>query len=150
MKRLLAFCFATLLIATTARAAPGDKAPKKPGSAAEQIRAVLDSTAEGWNRGDLAQYLAAYTASATEMLSDGPRGGVEVIEQTMRNGFWKTGRPLQQLRYEHVEVRMLGREHALVTGQYVLTGGGRPDRTGWFTTVWSRTRQGWRMIHDHS
>jgi uncharacterized protein (TIGR02246 family) len=139
-----------MLVAATARAASVDKAPKQHGSAEAQIRAVLDSTADGWNRGDLAKYLAAYTESATEMLSDGPRGGVEVIEQTMRNGFWKTGRPLQQLRYEHVEVRMLGKEHALVTGQYVLTGGGRPDRTGWFTTVWSRTRQGWRMIHDHS
>ena len=57
---------------------------------------------------------------------------------------------MQLLRYEHMDVRMLGKEHALVTGQYVLTGGGGPDRTGWFTTVWARTRQGWRMIHDHS
>ena len=150
MKKLLALCCAALCFVATVHAAHGAKDSKKHASAEEQIRAVLDSTAEGWNRGDLAQYLAAYTESATEMLSDGPRGGVSVIEQTMRNGFWKTGRPLQQLRYEHVEVRMLGKEHALVTGQYVLTGGGRPDRTGWFTTVWTRTRQGWRMIHDHS
>jgi uncharacterized protein (TIGR02246 family) len=143
MRKLTALVFAALALVATAHA-------KKPESAEAQIRAVLDSTAEGWNKGDLAQYLAAYTPSATEMGSDGPRGGVEVIERTMRNGFWKTGRPLQQLRYEHVVVRMLGRENALVTGQYVLTGGGRPDRTGWFTTVWTRTRRGWRMIHDHS
>jgi uncharacterized protein (TIGR02246 family) len=145
MRTLLAVCFAALTLAATAYAAL-----QKPDPAAAQIRAVLNSTADGWNKGDLAQYLAAYTPSATEMLSDGPKGGVEVIEQTMRNGFWKTGRPLQQLRYEHVDVRMLGKEHALVTGQYVLNGGGRPDRTGWFTTVWTRTRAGWRMIHDHS
>lgn len=150
MKNLLTLCLAALTLGTLAQAAPIDKDTKKRGTPEEQIRAVLDSTAEGWNRGDLAQYLAAYTESATEMLSDGPRGGVEVIEQTMRNGFWKTGRPLQQLRYEHVVVRMLGKDNALVTGQFVLTGGGRPDRTGWFTTVWTRTRQGWRMIHDHS
>jgi uncharacterized protein (TIGR02246 family) len=150
MKRLLTLVIAALTLAATARAALGHTPAKGRESAEAQIRAVLDSTAEGWNRGDLAQYLAAYTPSATEMLSDGPRGGVEVIEQTMRQGFWKTGRPLQQLRYEHVMVRMLGKEHALVTGQFVLTGGGRPDRTGWFTTVWTRTRQGWRMIHDHS
>jgi len=143
MRKLTALVFAALTLAATAHA-------KKPESAEAQIRAVLNSTADGWNKGDLAQYLAAYTESATEMLSDGPKGGVEVIEQTMRNGFWKTGRPLQQLRYEHVEVRMLGKEHALVTGQYVLTGGERPDRTGWFTTVWTRTPKGWRMIHDHS
>jgi ketosteroid isomerase-like protein len=54
------------------------------------------------------------------------------------------------LHYEHVVVRMLGRDNALVTGQYVLQGGERPDRTGWFTTVWTRTPAGWRMIHDHS
>jgi uncharacterized protein (TIGR02246 family) len=150
MKKLLTVSFAALTLAATAYAAFGDPAAKKPESAETQIRATLNSTAEGWNRGDLPQYLAAYTESATEMGPDGPRGGVKVIEQTMRNGFWKTGRPIQQLRYEHVEVRMLGKENALVTGQYVLTGADRPDRTGWFTTVWTRTKQGWRMIHDHS
>jgi uncharacterized protein (TIGR02246 family) len=114
------------------------------------IRAALQSTAEGWNRGDLPTYLAVYTDSATEMLSTGPEGGRERIEATMREGFWRTGRPLQVLRYEHVVVRMLGDDNALVTGQYVLSGAERPDRTGWFTTVWTRTRDGWRMIHDHS
>lgn len=123
--------------------------PSAPSSETE-IRARLDSTAMGWNRGDLAAYLAAYTPNASEMLSDGPAYGVGRIEQTMRQGFWKSGRPLQQLHYEHVDVRMLGDEHALVTGQYVLTGADRPQRTGWFTTVWARTSDGWRMIHDHS
>jgi uncharacterized protein (TIGR02246 family) len=114
------------------------------------ILAALDSTAAGWNRGDLPTYLGVYTDSATEMLSTGPAGGRERIAQTMREGFWRTGRPLQQLRYEHLVVRMLGPDHALVTGQYVLSGADRPDRTGWFTTVWTRTAAGWRMIHDHS
>jgi uncharacterized protein (TIGR02246 family) len=150
MKKLLALSLAAMALAATAYAASGDPAAKKPESAEAQIRAALNSTADGWNKGDLGQYLAVYTESATEMGPNGPRGGVKVIEQTMRGGFWKTGRPLQQLRYEHVDVRMLGKENALVTGQYVLTGGDRPDRTGWFTTVWTRTRQGWRMIHDHS
>src|SRR5215216_2368763 len=141
MKKLPAFGFAALTLAATAYVALGDPAAEKPESAEAQIRAALNTTADGWNKGDLAQYLSAYTESATEMGPDGPRGGVKVIEQTMRNGFWKTGRPVQRLRYEHVDVRMLGKENALVTGQYVLTGGERPDRTGWFTTVWTRTRQ---------
>jgi len=118
--------------------------------AASLIKAELDSTAAGWNNGDLPRYLAAYVPQATEMTSEGPKGGVEHIEQTMKNGFWKTGRPLQVLHYEHVEVRMLGKNNALVTGQYVLTGGGRPDRKGWFTTVWTKAGKNWRMIHDHS
>jgi uncharacterized protein (TIGR02246 family) len=114
------------------------------------IRSTLDMTAEGWNKGDLKQYLSAYVPEATEMLSTGPAGGVEVIEKTMKEGFWKTGRPLQTLRYESVVVRMLGKKNALVTGNYILTGASRPDRKGWFTTVWTKTKNGWRMIHDHS
>ena len=123
---------------------------KKSNAPADQIRAVLDVTAVGWNEGDLNKYLSAYVPEATEMLSTGPAGGVEAIEKTMKEGFWKTGRPLQQLRYENIVVRMIGKEGALVTGKYVLSGADKSDRTGWFTTVWIKTREGWRMIHDHS
>lgn len=117
---------------------------------ASQIRSELDKTAAGWNEGNLAQYLAAYVPEATEMTGEGPKGGVEEIEKTMKAGFWKTGRPVQNLHYENVVVRMLGKNYALVTGQYVLTGAGRPDRKGWFTTVWTKSGKNWRMIHDHS
>lgn len=141
-------CAAMLLAGCVLHAPRGATAPE--GDAARRIRAVLESTAAGWNRGDLDAYLAAYTDSATEMLPSGPAGGRDAIERTMREGFWRTGRPLQQLRYEQVDVRMLGPDHALVTGRYVLSGADRPERTGWFTTVWARTPDGWRMIHDHS
>jgi uncharacterized protein (TIGR02246 family) len=124
--------------------------PSKKGTPEQQIKAVFDLTMHGWNNGILSEYLAAYVPEATEMLSTGPAGGVERIEKTMKEGFWKTGRPLQQLRYESIVVRMLGKDHALVTGQYILSGADRPDRKGWFTTVWRKTKDGWRMIHDHS
>ena len=128
----------------------GQETQKKRNSAEARIRAVLDVTAEGWNEGNLQKYLSAYVPEATEMLSSGPAGGVEAIEKTMKEGFWKTGKPLQVLRYENVVVRMLGKNNALVTGQFILSGANRPDRTGWFTTVWTKTGNGWRMIHDHS
>ena len=144
MKRTFLLCVFVLSICVCA--AFGQQMSKDE----KAIRATLDTTAEGWNKGDLNQYLSAYVKEATEMLSTGPAGGVEAIEKTMKEGFWKTGRPLQTLRYEHVEVRMLGKNNALTTGQYVLTGGGRPDRTGWFTTVWVKVGKNWRMMHDHS
>ena len=124
--------------------------PAPSASADAEIRAVLDSTAAGWNRGDLGPYMAAYTEDADAGGSNGFVHGPVAIEEGMRRGFWKTGRPAQQLRYEHLTIRMLGSSDALVTGQYVLSGAGLPDRTGWFTTVWEHRPQGWRMIHDHS
>ncbi|GAB3945543.1 hypothetical protein GCM10028805_14820 [Spirosoma harenae] len=144
MQKIIFYTAAFLLFTSLGFAKP------KPGAAETEIRQALDSTSAGWNRGNLQQYLGAYTPDAQEMGPNGPRGGVEVIENTMKNGFWKTGRPLQILRYEHVNVRMLGKSNALVTGQYVLSGGDKPNRTGWFTTVWEKTKGGWRMIFDHS
>ena len=138
------FCLTLLIFSAATIFAQSNSDP------AARIKAVLNSTADGWNAGDLSKYLAAYVPEATEMTADGPKGGVEVIEKTMKDGFWKTGRPLQTLHYEHVEVRMLGKNNALVTGQYVLTGASRPDRKGWFTTIWVKAGKNWRMMHDHS
>lgn len=137
----------TLVVAACTHATP----VASPSTDAAQIRYVLDSiTATGWNTGNLDMYLSAYVDSATTMLPTGVVTGRDAIGDVMRKGFWRSGRPLQQLHYEHVTVRMLGSNDALVTGEFVLTGAAHPDRTGWFTTVWTRTPQGWRMIHDHS
>lgn len=119
-------------------------------SDAASIKATLDTTAAGWNRGELPIYLSAYVDSATAMGSTGLVRSVRGIEGQMRAGYWRTGLPLQTLSYDHLEIRPIGPNQAIVTGRYILTGGGRPDRTGWFTTIWVRTATGWRMVHDHS
>ena len=150
MKKKLVFIGLLFLFAISSLPIFGQESRKKQGSDETQIRAALESTAVGWNEGNLEKYLAVYTPDATEMRATGPAGGVETIEETMKRGFWKTGRPLQTLRYESVVVRMLGKEGALVTGNYILTGGNVPERKGWFTSVWRKTKNGWRMIHDHS
>jgi len=139
LKRLLILI---LLLCSCASVHPADDAAA--------IREVLDTTATAWNRGDLNGYLAAYDEAITSRSATGFVTGKEPAAEVMRQGFWKTGRPLQQLHYEHVDVRKLGADYALVTGEFVLTGADKPDRTGWFTTVWKRTAAGWRMIHDQS
>lgn len=149
MKKILIYA-AIAAIAAASAVTTNAQAFVKNARAEAEIKAVFDITAVGWNTGDLTKYLYAYVPDATEMLSTGPTGGVEAIEKTMKEGFWKTGRPLQNLRYESLVVRMLGKENALVTGQYILSGADKPDRKGWFTTVWTKTKSGWRMIHDHS
>ena len=151
-KTLIRFCGAALVLATLGCSVQFNNDIGSRGFAndAAAIRAMFDTTAAGWNRGELPVYLSAYNESSTTMGSDGLVRGVAGIEGQMRAGFWKNGRPAQVLRYEHLEIRQLGRDNALATGQYILSGGGRPDRSGWFTTIWQRTLQGWRMIHDHS
>ena len=126
---------------------PGPKLGKDDDA---EVRRKLQSTADAWNRADLAGHVATYADSAAFMTGRGPMIGRDKIESSLRRGFWRQGKPVQTLRYEHVSVRALGRDHALVTGRFVLTGGGRDDASGWFSLVWERGPQGWEEIHDHS
>ena len=117
---------------------------------AAAIRAELDTMAAGWNRGDLAVYLSGYADSVATRGAGGFVVGIPAVEKVMRGGYWKTGRPAQTLHFEHLVERGLSSDVAIATGEYVLSGGGEPDHTGWFATVWRRTAAGWRCVLDHS
>lgn len=119
-------------------------------SAERDIRAELQRTVDAWNAGDMAGHVSAYADSATMMGSRGLITGRETIAAGLVRGFWREGRPLQQLSYVDLRVRMLGERFALVTGGCVLTGGGRPDYTCRFSLTWELQQGRWVMIHDHS
>jgi uncharacterized protein (TIGR02246 family) len=140
MRRLLLLA-ALLLAAPLARAQPHDP---------EAIRGLLDGIAEAWNRGDLPGHVAVYADSASFMTGRGPLIGRHRTAEALERSFFRDGQPVQQLRFEQVWVRPLGPDHALVTGRFILSGGGQDDNTGWFTTIWAWTGERWETIHDHS
>lgn len=114
------------------------------------LRRLLQESADAFNAGDLPGHLASYDDRVTFMTKDGPRPGVAPIEEAFRERYFKDGKPKQQLRFEREDLRFLSADVALVTGRYVLSGGDEPEQSGWFTTIWTRTLQGWKVVHDHS
>ena len=114
------------------------------------LRRLLQESADAFNAGDLRGHLASYDESVTFMTRNGPRPGIAPIEQAFRERYFKDGKPKQQLRFEQESIRFLSDDVALVTGRYVLSGGDEPEQSGWFTTLWTRSLQGWRVVHDHS
>jgi ketosteroid isomerase-like protein len=121
-----------------------------PRPAEGEIQAMLDESEAAWNRGDLDGHLADNADSITFMTSKGPLIGKDKTADALRRSFFRDGKPIQSLRFEQVTIRPLGGRHALVVGRFILTGGGEPERSGWFSTVWERQVAGWRVIHDHS
>ncbi|HEX7184934.1 MAG TPA: nuclear transport factor 2 family protein [Thermoanaerobaculia bacterium] len=115
-----------------------------------QIRAAAKASAEAWNRGDLKGHLSIYVEDVTFMTSNGPRPGIAPLEESFSKKYFKDGRPKQTLSFEQIAVRPLGSDAALATGRFVLSGGGEPEQSGWFSLVWIRTPQGWKVVHDHS
>jgi uncharacterized protein (TIGR02246 family) len=151
-RRLAAFLIlAAALPACSAAPTPGNTAPSSDAAA---VRRELEQTftrmADAWNAGDMPGHVAPYADSATMMTGRGPAGGRERIAEMLTRAFWQDGRPLQQLRFEQVLVRPLGADGAVVTGRFILSGGERAEASGWFTTAWERTADGWRIVHDHS
>ncbi len=114
------------------------------------IRRQLAASTEAFNRGDLPGHLAIYDPAVTFMTKDGPRPGVEPIEMAFRESYFRDGKATQQLRFDALAVRPLGADVALATARWTLSGGGKPDQSGWFTLVLQRGAAGWRAVHDHS
>jgi ketosteroid isomerase-like protein len=148
MRRLASTLLPVLSLAACHSATPAT-APPPTGPRAELVRA-MDASAAAWNRGDMAGHVALYTDSAAMMGKNGPVVGREVIRGLLERGFWSGGTPAQQLAFADIAVTPLGRDHAMLTGKCILTGGGKPQYTCRFTTIWERTTAGWRIIHDHS
>ena len=127
------------------------KGAAQPGAAADPagLPAALVATTDRWNAGDLDGFIAPYAAETTFVTPAGLVGRDAMRARYLARYFTGT-RPDQQLRFEQLQVRPLGADHALLTGRFVLTGGGKPEQSGWFTLVWAKTAEGWRIIHDHS
>ena len=124
-------------------------APEKDDPGSSEIVKILEQTAQGWNQGDLDAFLASYDSASTFMTSSGPIGP-DTLRERFKAKYFAGTKPDQNLRFESMKVRELGSSHALIIGRYILTGGDKPDQSGWFTLVWAKTPHGWKILHDHS
>jgi ketosteroid isomerase-like protein len=115
-----------------------------------EIQAALNASVNGWNEGSLAKHLSLYDPAVTMMTREGPRPGVAPIEEAFRRTYFVGDKPKQNLRMERVAIRSLSSDSALMTGRFILEGGGLPEQSGWFTLVWVRTSAGWKVVHDHT
>ena len=129
---------------------PVVRAQTTPTEVDAHIRRQLDASADAWNRADLDGHVGMNADSVWFMTRNGPLIGNAGTRASLERSFFRDGRPIQQLRFERVSVRVLGPNHALVVGRFVLTGGERAEASGWFTTVWERRSEEWKIIHDHS
>lgn len=147
-KRLLAL---TLSLALALGACATNRAdPALESRDRAEMMAALAASADSWNKGSLKGHLAIYDPSVTVMTKTGPRPGIEPIERSFGETYFTNGAPKQTLRTEQTEIRLLSRDSALMTGRFILSGGGLPEQSGWFSLVWLRTAAGWKVVHDHT
>ena len=149
MRNTSALVVLTLLFLTPWTDGPWLASARATADAGPELEAALQATAAAWNRADIDGFMAPYAPDATYMTPAGVIG-VPAMRARYLAKYFTGSKPDQQLRFDQLDVRALGAEHALMTGRFTLAGGGKPEQTGRFSLVWVRSGQGWKIVHDHS
>ena len=116
------------------------------------VKKVLDDQVKAWNRGDLDEFVKGYLNSPdiTFVGKAVSRGYQGVLDRYRAN--YGDKQRMGTLRFDEVEVKMLGKDHALILGRFALdrTAAGGGPASGRYSLVARKTKDGWKLIHDHT
>jgi ketosteroid isomerase-like protein len=121
-------------------------------SAEDSIKQVLVDQVSAWNRGDIVTFMHGYDDSPqTTFIGKTVEHGYAMILARYQRSY-ASHDAMGQLAFSDLDVRMLGAEHAVVTGHFHLTrsqaGGG--DAAGNFSLVFEKKPSGWKIVLDHT
>jgi beta-aspartyl-peptidase (threonine type) len=138
-----------LLLALVA-AAPLARAAEADDTAA--VHALLAAQVAAWNRGDLESFMSGYWRSPELMFCSGANvtKGWDATLERYRKRYQAEGREMGTLRFEALEVQLLGKDAAFARGEYHLKMKDGQEPHGRFTLVLRRIGGDWRIVHDHT
>ena len=114
------------------------------------VRAVLDAQVDAWNRGDIEGYMAGYWRSEQTVFVSGDsltRGWQTVLARYKKN--YGSREKMGTLTFADLEITPLGSDAAIAVGSWHLQRA-QDEPHGRFTLIFRKTRQGWRIVHDHT
>lgn len=115
------------------------------------IAGLLHDQELAWNRGDLEGFLRGYDRSPDIIFTSGAevRRGFDETRAKYQARYLAGEQEMGTLHFEILGVQELGRDGAVVLGRWRLQHATRPGE-GVFTLALLRTREGWRIVHDHT
>jgi ketosteroid isomerase-like protein len=138
---------ALALVAGSARAV--ETKPTEP-TATEQIRLILQTQADAWNRGDLDAFMQTYAPVSDLRFASGGSvtyGWKPTLERYKQR--YPDRAAMGILAFSDLAVTELSPEAALVFGRWRLTRAADAPH-GLFTLLVRRTPAGWRIFADHT
>jgi uncharacterized protein (TIGR02246 family) len=117
---------------------------------ANAIRAVLEAQRDAWNKGDIEGYMDGYDRSENTIFVSGDnvtRGWKTVLERYKRT--YDSREKMGDLTFSDLEITVLSKDSAVVLGKWHLKRS-NDEPHGRFTLILKKTKQSWRIIHDHT
>jgi uncharacterized protein (TIGR02246 family) len=145
MRRIIQLTSLVLLLIASIAAHAQDASTKA-------IEHVLYAQQAAWNAGDIETFMHGYqdspeTTFIGKTIASGYQGILERYRKTYANHD-----AMGKLDFSGLKVRMLGENHAVVTGRFHLTrtaaGGG--NASGVYSLVFEKGAKGWQIILDHT
>jgi ketosteroid isomerase-like protein len=116
----------------------------------KSIQSILDNQTKSWNKGDLNAFMVGYLKSDSLVFigKSGPTYGYENTLANYKKGYPDTSH-MGKLHFDIVSMKPLNSDHYFVIGKWHLarTVG---DLNGVFTLIFRKTKEGWKIIADHS
>ena len=138
------------IIPLSAAAQSSVKPNKREGRIIAAVRAVLDAQRDAWNRGDVEGYMDGYARAADTVFVSGDnvtRGWQTVLDRYKKN--YNSREKMGTLTFSDLEITPIGNDAAIVLGRWQLQRANDKPH-GRFTLILRRTKQGWKIIHDHT
>lgn len=123
------------------------------GDATSSIESIVRAQEAAWNRGDVEGFMSAgYVRSADLTFFSGGSvtHGFEPVLARYTKRYKAEGKEMGRLAFTALEVIPLSGECALARGRWDLDFEKEKDVGGLFSLVFKRTRDGWRIVHDHT
>ncbi len=120
--------------------------------AEEGIKHVLVSQIDAWNNGNLQGFMAGYWRSPDLTFFSGTdvTKGWEPTLKRYQQRYKGEGKEMGQLEFQDLNIDLLGRRGAVVTGRWQLTMSDGKKPGGVFTLVFKHLPGGWKIVHDHT
>jgi beta-aspartyl-peptidase (threonine type) len=115
------------------------------------VKQVLEQQQAAWNRHDLEAFMAGYWNSP-ELTFFGARrtSGWQATLDRYRKTYQGAGREMGNLEFSDLKIERLAPDAAFVRGSWKLTMSDGKTPHGFFTLVFRKFPEGWKIVHDHS
>jgi len=114
------------------------------------VRGVLERQVDDWNAGKLEDFMNSYLKSESTRFASGGQVqmGWERVLQRYQDKY--PNRELMgRLQLAEVDVQVLASDSAVAFGSWQLVHS-KGEASGLFTLVFRRTKDGWKITHDHT
>ena len=116
------------------------------------IQHVLVSQVEAWNHGNLENFMEGYWRSPDLTFFSGATvtKGWKPTLVRYQERYKSAGKEMGHLEFQDLDIDLLSRGSAVVTGRWKLTMSDGKTPHGLFTLIFMHFPEGWRIVHDHT